>query len=275
MVKRGPAQGAAFFLCAEFSPLPPSVPDPIALATLATQKEQRVINPVIFVIFGVIVGGILLLSFMSNLLGAIFGPWGKLAQEWPATEVPTGSKPQTANFSVTSEPFTIASEARRGRFGLIVAIAGLLALATIGVLIAMFAGWVQSAVYLRWITAAVFALFFFGIAYWGIRFLRTKAFPQLVQFHTTQDHLHFRKDSDIVTKYPWISIPWVAIADITPDPADPQRVRFFMDPYWAYADRVMVEEEMAIRSELGGDEFPPAGDGPSGHTPPFRPHHWS
>jgi len=234
-----------------------------------------VINPVIFVIFGVIVGGILVLSFALNALGAIFGPWGKLAQQWPGTELPTDRKPQTASFCVTSEPFTIASEARQSRFGCVLGVAGLLAFASIGLIVAMLAGWVQSPVYLRWVTFAVFLMFFLAIASWGIRFLRTKAFPQLVQFHTTPDHLHFRKDSDILTKYPWISIPWVAIADITPDPADPQRVRFFMDPYWAYADRVMVEEEMAIRSELGGDEFPPAGDGPSGHTPPFRPHHWS
>lgn len=220
------------------------------------------INPVIFIIFGVIVGGILVLSFLSNAMGAIFGPWGKLAAEWPGTEVPPDRKPQTASFSVTSEPFSIASEARRGRFGCVFAIAGVLAIASIVVLVGMLAGWIQSPVYLRWVTASVFALFFFGIAYWGLRFLRTKAFPQLVQFHATPDYLHFRKDSDIVTKYPWVSIPWVAIEDINPDPANPERVRFHMGPYWAYADRVMVEQEMNLRAELGGDPLPPSGDQP-------------
>jgi len=250
------------------------MPDPLTPATLAPKEERPVINPVIFVIFGVIVGGILLLSFILNIVGAIFGPWGKLAQQWPAAEVPTSPKPLTANFSVTSEPFTIASEARRGRFGILFAIAGLLAFASIGILVAMLVGWVQSPMFLRWITTAVFALFFFGIAYWGLRILRTKAFPQLVQFHTTQDHLHFRKDSDIVTKYPWISIPWVAIEDINPDPADPQRVRFHMGPYWAYADRIMVEQEMNIRAQLSGDALPPTDGGPRDHAPTTRPHHW-
>lgn len=216
------------------------------------------INPVIFIIFGVIVGGILALSFIMNAAGAVFGPWSKLAQQWPATEVPTDRKPQTATFAVTSEPFTIASEARRGRFGCVFAIAGVLAIGVIVVLVGMLAGWIQSPNYLRWIATAVFALFFFGICYWGLRFLKTKAFPQIVQFHADTDHLHFRKDSDVLAKYPWISIPWVGIEDISPDPADPGRVRFHMGPYWAYADRVMVEQEMNLRAELGGEDFPPS-----------------
>lgn len=232
------------------------------------------INPVIFIIFGGIVGGILILSFALNAIGAIFGPWGKLAQQWPSTEVPTDRNPQTASFCVTSEPFTIASEARQSRFGCVFGIAGLLAFASIGLIVAMLMGWVQSPVYLSWVTFAVFLVFFLSIAYWGIRFLRTKAFPQLVQYHATTDHLHFRKDSDILTKYPWTSIPWVAISDITPDPADPSRVRFYMDPYWAYADRSMVEQEMAIRSEFGGDHLPPDDGGPRDQNPPSRPHHW-
>ncbi|MFB3430334.1 MAG: hypothetical protein ABL309_05400 [Phycisphaerales bacterium] len=216
------------------------------------------INPVIFIIFGVIVGGILALSFIMNAAGAVFGPWSKLAQQWPATEVPTDRKPQTATFAVTSEPFTIASEARRGRFGCVFAIAGVLAIGVIVVLVGMLAGWIQSPTYLRWIATAVFGLFFFGICYWGLRFLKTKAFPQIVQFHADADHLHFRKDSDVLAKYPWISIPWVGIEDISPDPADPGRVRFHMGPYWAYADRVMVEQEMSLRTELGGEDLPPS-----------------
>lgn len=232
------------------------------------------INPVIFVIFGVIVGGILLLSFIMNAAGAVFGPWGKLAAEWPEADVPTDRKPQTASFCVTSEPFTIASEAGRSRFGCIFALAGPLFLLSIGLIIAMLAGWVQSPVYLQWVTYAVFALFFFAICYWGVRFLRTKAFPQLVQFHTTQDHLHFRKDSDIVTKYPWTSIPWVAISEITPDPASPDRVRFHMGPYWAYADRVLVEQEMRLRAELGGEGLPAAGDDPRDPGPLPRTTDW-
>ena len=216
------------------------------------------INPVIFIIFGVIGGGILLLSFAMNIAGAVFGPWSKIAQQWPGVDVPTDRKPQTAAFAVTSQPFTIASEARNRRFGWVFALAGILGLATIGIIVGMLAGWIQSPVYLRWITFAVFTLFFFAICYWGLRFLRTKAFPQLVQFHADQDHLHFRKDSDVLAKYPWISIPWVGIEEISPDPANPERVRFHMGPYWAYADRVMVEKEMRLRAELGDDGVPPA-----------------
>ncbi|MFG0293660.1 MAG: hypothetical protein ACIAQF_13770 [Phycisphaerales bacterium JB065] len=232
------------------------------------------IQPVIFIIFGVIVGGILLLSFISNALGAVFGPWAKLAQEWPATDIPTDRKPQTASFSVTSEPYTIAMEVRHRRFSWIFGMSGFFGIAALLLIVAMIVGWVQSPIYLQIVLIAIMLLFYGSLAYWVIRFLRTKAFPQLVQFHATTDHLHFRKDSDIITKYPWISIPWVAIDEISPDPFDPDRVRFHMGPYWAYADRVLVEQEMNIRAELGGDGLPASSDDPRDPGPLPRPTDW-
>lgn len=207
------------------------------------------INPVIFLIFGGVVGSILLLSFILNAIGAVAGPWSRLASEWPA-EQPPSTKPQVAVFAVTSQPYSVADEPQFRRTGLIYALCTLLGMGLIIVIAGMLMGWIQSPNYIRMLTIAIFAMFTFTICYWGLRFLRRKAFPQMVEYHADDDHLHIRRDSDILARYPWISIPWAAIDDINLDPANPGKVRFHMGPYWAYADREMVQRELQLRSEL-------------------------
>lgn len=207
------------------------------------------INPVIFIIFGGVVGTILVFSFILNILGAVFGPWSKLAAEWPAAQIPPG-KPRTGVFAVTSDPYSVQQESRRSYFGLIAGLSSVLFLGLIVIIAGMLMGWIQSPVFLRGLTIAIWGLFTISMCYWALRFLRQKAFPQLVQCHTDDDHIHIRRDSDVVTKYPWISIPWAAISELSPDPADPSKVRFHMGPYWAYADADLVADEIRIRSEL-------------------------
>lgn len=218
------------------------------------------INPVIFVIFSAVVGGLIVLSAITNLIGGAFGPWRAFAREFPSRTKGDQGEPVDAgkaSMALTKGAVLMADCCQRPRgVGKILAILFTVwaVLVVGGILAAIFLGGAGMISMWRW--AAVVSLVFWTIlmGYWVVRFFRDPVYHVLVKYWADDEYLHLQKDSDVIVRYPGVSVPWAEVSEIHRDPTAPGWCAVLMGQRWAHCQEEIVEREVALRHAMENPE---------------------
>ncbi len=215
------------------------------------------VYPVTMLLMVGFVGGIIALGIITNLIGAAMGPWGSLAKEFPPHEMPDDADRGEASLTLTKKPITeYVRKSRRARPALIIfgwmfwiAFALWLVLAFTGMLST---GMAQGLGMILWVST--FGFYSIFLIWWGWRIVSTPAFPQQIDWVADDDHLHLRRISDVIARYPWISVPWGEVGELSITP-DSQHVIFPIGHRWAYTSRTVIDHELRVREAFGAENL--------------------
>ena len=208
------------------------------------------VYPVTWLILFGVVGSIIAFGMITNLLGAALGPWRSLAGEFPEQPRLEDADKGTAPFSLTKKPYaSYARTARRTRswlstlgwvFWLVLGL--LLVLGLIG----MLGGGLRQGL-MAALSIIVFGFYTLVIGWWSWRILTMPAWPTEIEFVADDDHLHFRRVSDVVARYPWLSVPWGAIGEFE---MHGDRVSFPIGSRWGFTSTAVIQRELRVRAAM-------------------------
>ena len=201
------------------------------------------------ILFGVI-GAVIAFGVVTNLLGAAFGPWKTLASEFPEQPRQGDSDRGEATLTLTKKHVAAyAEKSQRARPWLTIlmwvfwlAFALWLVLAFTG----MLGGGLASGLSMvLWVSS--FGFYTLLLSWWAWRILRAPAWPQQIDYVADDDHLHLRRISDVIARYPWISVPWGEIGAFE---QFGELVVFAIGSKWAATDPGVIQRELEVRASM-------------------------
>lgn len=209
------------------------------------------VYPVTWLIMAGIIGSVVAIGTITNLLGAAFGPWRSLAREFPEQPRAADGDRGEASLTLSRKPYaSYTHQPRRVNRWLVflswtfwLAFALWLVLALTGFL----GGGMASGLGLM-LWASSFGFYTLFLSWWAWRVLTMPAWPQQVDFVADDEHLHLRRVSDVVARYPWISVPWGQIGDFH---LQGDHVSFPIGPRWALTPIDVIRRELQVRTAMG------------------------
>jgi hypothetical protein len=217
------------------------------------------VYPITIVLMVGFVGAIIVFGVITNLIGALAGPWGSLSKQFPAQAIAEGADRGETWFALTRQPIVGLSKTSTGLRKGMVWFGGLfwmvLGVTMLLALFGMLGGGLGQGL---WAIMIITTLGFYTLAmvWLGWRFLKMP-FPQQVNFAADDEFLHLRRISDVITRYPWISVPWGAIGEFQMLDGG-ARVSFPIGHRWAYTMSDVLARELRVRRAMQGSATLPS-----------------
>ncbi|MCA9293707.1 MAG: hypothetical protein KDA20_07835 [Phycisphaerales bacterium] len=211
------------------------------------------VYPVTWLILVGVVGSVIALGMITNLLGAALGPWRWLAATFPEQPRYADADRGEASFTLTKKPFTAYTGSPRRVRPLLTTLTWVFWLGFALWLVLGFSGLLGAGLAsglgaLLWVSS--FGFYTLLLGWWSWRILTMPAWPQQVEYMADDDCLHIRRISDIVARYPWISVPWSQIGTFQ---LQGDTALFPVDHRWVTTSVDVIRRELQVRAAMGED----------------------